>query len=104
MNQLLFRFIKLQGAAGERLILATLTKLRKSLEGWYMRDRLNHLAHKYPAAPKLVSAALMAATHAALFLAIWLDDPFENRRIKTNWTIATRYGKKPVPHGGIVSA
>jgi len=89
VDQLLFRFIKLQDTLGERLIPATLAVLRESFEEWPMRDRLNRLeklgyldvenwlswreirnrlAHEYPDQPE-VRAALMAAIGAARSLA-----------------------------------
>lgn len=37
MDQLLFRFIKLQDTVGERLIPATLASLREPFEDWPMR-------------------------------------------------------------------
>lgn len=43
VDQLLFRFIKLQDTVGERLIPATLSILREPFEEWPMRDRLNRL-------------------------------------------------------------
>ena len=85
-DQVLFRFMKLQDALGERLIPATLSELREPFEEWPMRDRLdrleklgyldveqwlrwrevrNGLAHEYPDAPELRHAALLAAIAAA---------------------------------------
>jgi len=43
IDQLLFRFIKLQDALGERLVPATLAALSEPYEDWPMRDRLNRL-------------------------------------------------------------
>ena len=86
VDQLLFRFIKLQDALGERLVPATLTALSEPYEDWPMRDRLNRLeklgylqvdswlawrevgnrlAHEYPDHPELRFAALLAAIEAA---------------------------------------
>jgi hypothetical protein len=42
-DQILFRFIKLQDAMGERLIPATLGHLMEPFESWPMRDRLDRL-------------------------------------------------------------
>ena len=85
-DQVLFRFMKLQDALGERLIPATLSELREPFEEWPMRDRLdcleklgyldveqwlrwrevrNGLAHENPDAPELRHAALLAAIAAA---------------------------------------
>lgn len=90
VDQLLFRFIKLQDAVGERLIPATLAALEEPYEDWAMRDRLNRLerlgyldvddwltwrevrnrlAHEYPDRPELRLAALLAAIEAARALA-----------------------------------
>ncbi len=43
IDPLLFRFIKLQDALGERLVPATLAALSEPYEDWPMRDRLNRL-------------------------------------------------------------
>lgn len=91
MDQLLFRFLKLQDSVGERLIPATLAALDEPYEDRSMRDRLNRLdrlgylnvddwlawreirnrlAHEYPDKPELRFAALMAAIEAARALAV----------------------------------
>ena len=91
VDQLLFRFIKLQDTVGERLIPATLAGLREPFEDWPMRDRLNRLeklgyldvdnwlawrevrnrlAHEYPDQPELRFAALRAAIDAAKDLTV----------------------------------
>ena len=85
-DQILFRFMKLQDALGERLLPATLALLREPFEEWSMRDRLdrleklgfldveqwlrwrevrNRLAHEYPDAPDIRHAALLGAIAAA---------------------------------------
>jgi hypothetical protein len=85
-DQILYRFMKLQDALGERLVPATLACLLEPYESWSMRDRLdrldklglldvdrwlewrdvrNRLAHEYPDAPELRHAAVLAAIHAA---------------------------------------
>ena len=85
-DQILFRFMKLQDALGERLLPATLSLLREPFEQWSMRDRLdrleklgfldveqwlrwrevrNRLAHEYPDAPDMRHAALLGAIAAA---------------------------------------
>lgn len=90
VDQLLFRFIKLQDAVGERLVPTTLAGLEEPFEEWAMRDRLNRLeklgfldvddwlawrevrnrlAHEYPDRPELRFAALLAAIGAARALA-----------------------------------
>lgn len=95
VDQLLFRFIKLQDTVGERLIPATLAVLRESFEDWPMRDRLNRLeklgyldvenwlswrevrnrlAHEYPDQPEIRFAALIAAIDAARSLAALYQD------------------------------
>lgn len=95
IDQLLFRFIKLQDAVGERLVPATLAILREPFEEWPMRDRLNRLeklgylnvenwldwrevrnrlAHEYPDQPEVRFAALMAAIDAARSLAALYQD------------------------------
>ena len=90
VDQLLFRFIKLQDAVGERLVPATLAALEEPYEDWVMRDRLNRLeklgyldvddwlawrevgnglALEYPDQPELRFAVLLAAIDAAHALA-----------------------------------
>lgn len=90
IDQLLFRFIKLQDSVGERLIPASLAALEEPYEDRPMRDRLNRLerlgylnvadwlawrevrnrlAHEYPDKPELRFAALLAAIDAARALA-----------------------------------
>jgi hypothetical protein len=90
VDQLLFRFIKLQDAVGLRLIPATLAALSEPFEDWPMIDRLNRLeklgfidvsdwlrwretrnrlAHEYPDAPDVRLATLLAAIDAAAELA-----------------------------------
>lgn len=91
VDQLLFRFIKLQDAVGERLVPATLAVLDEPFEDWAMRDRLNRLeklgyldvdnwlawrevrnrlTHEYPDQPELRFASLLAAIDAARALAV----------------------------------
>jgi hypothetical protein len=86
LDQILYRFTKLQDAVGERLIPATLAWLAEPYEDWPMRDRLdrlerlgyldtttwlewrdvrNRLAHEYPDRPDLRWATLGAALAAA---------------------------------------
>lgn len=86
VDQILFRYAKLQDALGERLIPATLAVLREPFEDRPVRDRLNRLeklgyldvdqwlswretrnrlAHEYPDAPELRFAAVEAAIQAA---------------------------------------
>jgi signal transduction histidine kinase len=86
VDQILFRFTKLQDALGERLIPATLAVLNEPFERWPMRDRLNRLeklgfldveswlrwremrnrlAHEYPDSPALRLAAIQAAIQGA---------------------------------------
>lgn len=93
LDQILYRFTKLQDALGERLIPATLAALSEPFEDWPVRDRLNRLeklgylevddwlrwrevrnrlAHEYPDAPDLRLAALKAGIAAAEeLLAAW---------------------------------
>lgn len=86
VDQMLYRFLKLQDAVGERMVPATLAALNEPCEDWPMRDRLNRLeklgyldvdawlawrevrnrlAHEYPDHPELRFAALLAAIAAA---------------------------------------
>ena len=90
VDQLLFRFIKLQDTVGERLIPATLARLCEPFEDWPMIDRLNRLeklgyldvddwlrwretrnrlAHEYPDHPETRFAAIEAAIATARDLA-----------------------------------
>jgi hypothetical protein len=85
-DQILFRFMKLQDAMGERLVSASLEALAEPYEDRPMRDRLdrleklgyldvqdwlrwrelrNRLAHEYPDAPEVRMAQLRAAMAAA---------------------------------------
>jgi len=91
LDQLLFRFSKLQDALGLRLIPATLAVLSEPFEEWPMIDRLNRLeklgfievddwlrwreirnrlAHEYPDHPETRFAAIEAAVAAARDLAV----------------------------------
>ena len=86
VDQLLFRFTKLQDALGERLLPATLHHLAEPFEDWPMRDKLNRLeklgflnvdnwlrwrdlrnrlAHEYPDQVELRFATLKASVAAA---------------------------------------
>ena len=86
LDQLLFRFTKLQDAIGQRLVPATLAALSEPFEDWPMIDRLNRLeklgylevdpwlrwretrnrlAHEYPEHPDTRLAAILAAVNAA---------------------------------------
>lgn len=86
LDQLLFRFTKLQDALGMRLVPATLAALSEPFEEWPMIDRLNRLeklgfvnvdawlswreirnrlAHEYPDKPETRFAAIVAAVAAA---------------------------------------
>ena len=88
-DQILYRFMKLQDALGERLVPSTLAWLLEPYESWSMRDRLdrleklglldvdqwlawrdvrNRLAHEYPDAAQLRHAAVLAAIQAAAAL------------------------------------
>lgn len=90
LDQLLFRFTKLQDTLGLRLIPATLAKLAEPYEDWPMLDRLNRLeklgflsvadwlrwretrnrlAHEYPDEPAVRFATLTAAIATAVELA-----------------------------------
>jgi hypothetical protein len=97
LDQILYRFLKLQDAVGERLLPATLAELAEPSDDWPMRDRLdrlerlgfldttqwlawrgvrNRLAHEYPDMPEMRWAALRDAldsAHALLgCVAAWL--------------------------------
>ena len=90
LDQLLFRFTKLQDALGLRLVPATLAALSEPFEDWPMIDRLNRLeklgyldvdhwlrwretrnrlAHDYPDQPEARFAAIEAAIATARDLA-----------------------------------
>jgi hypothetical protein len=90
LDQLLFRFTKLQDALGLRLVPATLAALSEPFEDWSMIDRLNRLekpgyldvdawlrwretrnrlAHEDPDHPEIRFAAIQAAIAAARALA-----------------------------------
>lgn len=90
LDQLLFRFTKLQDALGLRLVPATLSALSEPFEDWPMIDRLNRLeklgfievddwlrwreirnrlAHEYPDHPETRFAAIASAIAAATDLA-----------------------------------
>ena len=94
LDQILYRFQKLQDTVGERLIPATLGQLAEPYENWSMRDRLdrlerlgyldvlpwldwrgvrNRLAHEYPDAPELRWAALRDALTATQGLLACVD-------------------------------
>ncbi|MFZ4652350.1 MAG: hypothetical protein ACOYLV_16690 [Rubrivivax sp.] len=89
-DQILYRFMKLQDAMGERLVPATLSLLAEPHEGWPMRDKIdrlerlafvdaqqwlawrdlrNRLSHEYPDRPDLRWAAVEAAIQASAQLA-----------------------------------
>lgn len=89
VDQILYRFAKLQDSLGERLVPATLAVLAKPYEDQPMRDRLNRLeklgfidvntwlawrelrnrlAHEYPEAAAARLAALQATVEAATAL------------------------------------
>lgn len=86
LDQLLFRFTKLQDAMGLRLVPATLATFSEPFEDWPMIDRLNRLeklgflnvsdwlrwreirnrlAHEYPDQPETRFATIMLAISAA---------------------------------------
>lgn len=86
VDQILFRFTKLQDAVGNRLIPATLSALQEPFEDWPMIDRLNRLeklgfintdewlawreirnrlAHEYPDLPEIRFAAILNSIKAA---------------------------------------
>lgn len=86
VDQILFRFTKLQDAVGNRLIPATLSALQEPFEDWPMIDRLNRLeklgfinteewlawreirnrlAHEYPDLPEIRFAAILNTIEAA---------------------------------------
>ena len=90
LDQVLFRFSKLQDALGVRLIPATLASLSEPFEDWPMITRLNRLeklgflcvddwlswretrnrlAHEYPDHPETRFAAIQASVIAARALA-----------------------------------
>ena len=90
LDQLLFRFTKLQDAMGLRLVPATLAALSEPFEDWPMIDRLNRLeklgfidvgdwlrwrevrnrlAHEYPDQAETRFAAILLAISAADALA-----------------------------------
>ena len=90
LDQLLFRFTKLQDAVGSRLVPATLAAFAEPFENWSMIDRLNRLeklgfievnqwliwretrnrlAHEYPDEPEIRYSAILAAVAAAKELA-----------------------------------
>lgn len=98
LDQILYRFLKLQDSMGERLLPATLGVLKEPFEDWPMRDRLdrlerlgyldatqrldwrgvrNRLAHEYPDAPELrwsaLADALAAARDMLACCAAWLS-------------------------------
>lgn len=100
LDQIVYRFLKLQDAMGERLLPATLAVLQEPFEDWPMRDRLdrlerlgyldatqwldwrgvrNRLAHAYPDAPELRWSALddplAAAQDMLACCATWLSRP-----------------------------
>ena len=91
VDQILFRFTKLQDCLGERLVNATLGVLLEPDDSWSMRDKLdrlerlgyldveqwlrwrelrNRLAHEYPDQPDIRWAVLCASVAAARELAL----------------------------------
>lgn len=101
LDQLIFRFTKLQDAIGQRLVPATLAVLSEPYEDWSMIDRLNRLeklgylevddwlswratrnrlAHEYPEQDALRFAAILAAVEAAAGLAA----SYRTWRVKLN--------------------
>lgn len=89
-DQILYRFMKLQDAMGERLVPGTLSLLAEPHESWPMRDKIdrlerlgfldvqqwltwrdlrNRLSHEYPDRPDLRWAAVEAAIGASAELA-----------------------------------
>ena len=110
LDQIVYRFMKLQDAIGERLVPATLDALAESFDDRPMRDRLdrlerlgfldatewlawrgvrNRLAHEYPNADELRWAALRDGLAAARDLLACADA----------W-----WAKLPVPTGPAASA
>ena len=94
VDQLLFRFTKLQDALGQRLVPATLAALAEPSDEWPMRDRLNRLeklgyldvddwmrwretrnrlAHEYPDKDDLRFAVIRAAIDTGRELAQCYD-------------------------------
>jgi hypothetical protein len=96
LDQLLFRFTKLQDALGTRLVPATLAALSEPYEQWPMIDRINRLeklgymsaddwlrwrevrnrlAHEYPEHPDIrfasIEAAILAARELAAAYSAW---------------------------------
>lgn len=90
VDQLLYRFTKLQDALGARLVPATLARLAEPCEDWSMIDRLNRLeklgllqveawlrwreirnrlAHEYPEAADARLETILAAISAAAEMA-----------------------------------
>ena len=98
-DQILFRFMKLQDAMGERLVVGTLERLAEPYESWPMRDRLdrleklgyvdvdawlrwrevrNRLAHEYPEQADIGQASLLGAIEAARAL-VHSDEAWRHR-------------------------
>lgn len=105
LDQLLFRFTKLQDAIGQRLVPATLAALSEPFEDWPMIDRLNRLeklgflevdpwlrwretrnrlAHEYPEHADTRFAAILGAVDAATELSksyrVWRAKLHKQRR------------------------